>query len=101
MDVIYKAIEKIEAANLAKQAAERDAAKAQQAAANLQKQLQMSNPQMAEFKVHFKNVQEEMIKLKSTLDSISASDAASGNNLTEAMKALIKSFAKDFGVELM
>lgn len=96
---LTEANEKIEAANLAKQAAERDAAKAQQTAADLQKQLQMSNPHMAEFKVHFKNVQEEMIKLKSTLDSISASDAASGNNLTEAMKALIKSFAKDFGVE--
>jgi soluble cytochrome b562 len=98
MDSIYNPITKIEAACLAKQAAEREAAKAQQNAAELQKQLQMSNPQMAEFKVHFKNVQEEMIKLKSTLDSIIAADADSGRNLTEAMKALIRSFARDFEV---
>lgn len=92
--------DKIEAANLARQAAERDAAKEQQIAADLQKQLQMSNPDIAEFRVHFKNVQEEMIKLRSTLDSIFSTDADAGSNLSEAMKALVKSFARDFGVEL-
>lgn len=97
---LAEANDKIEAANLARQAAERDAAKAQQTVADLHKQLQMSNPHMAEFKVHFKNVQEEMIKLRSTLDSIIAADADSGSNLSEAMKALVKAFARDFGVEL-
>ncbi len=92
--------DKIEAANLAKKAAEKEAAKAQQTAADLQKQLQMSNPDIAEFKVHFKNVQEEMMKLRSTLDSIISTDADSGSNLSEAMKALVKSFARDFGVEM-
>ncbi len=90
------AISKIEAQQ---QAAEREAAKAQQTAADLQKQLQMSNPDIAEFKVHFKNVQEEMMKLRSTLDSIFTKDADCGSNLQEAMKALVKSFARDFEVK--
>lgn len=90
---------KIEAANLAKQAAERDAAKAQQTAADLKKQLQMSNPDVAAFKVHFKAVQEDMLKLKETLDAVAKSDSDTAKNLTEAMKALIKSFANDYGVK--
>ncbi len=90
---------KIEAANLAKQAAERDAAKAQQTAADLKKQLQMSNPDVAAFKVHFKAVQEDMLKLKETLDAVAKSDPDVTSNLTEAMKALIKSFANDYGVK--
>ena len=96
---IAEANDRIEAANLAKLAAEREAAKAQQTAADLQKQLQMSNPDIAEFKVHFINVQEEMMKLRSTLDSIFIKDADCGNNLQEAMKALVKSFARDFEVK--
>lgn len=96
---IAEANDRIEAANLAKQAAEREAAKAQQTAADLQKQLQMSNPDIAEFKVHFKNVQEEMMKLRSTLDNIFTKDADCGRNLQEAMKALVKSFARDFEVK--
>lgn len=90
---------KIEAANLAKQAAERDAAKAQQTAADLKKQLQMSNPDVAAFKVHFKAVQEDMLKLKETLEAVAKSDPDTAKNLTEAMKALIKSFANDYGVK--
>lgn len=90
---------KIEAATLAKQAAERDAAKAQQTAADLKKQLQMSNPDVAAFKVHFKAVQEDMLKLKETLDAVAKSDPDVTSNLTEAMKALIKSFANDYGVK--
>lgn len=91
--------DKIEAANLAKQAAERDAAKAQQTAADLKKQLQMSNPDVAAFKVHFKAVQEDMLKLKEALESVRKADADCANNLTEAMKALIKAFANDYGVK--
>ncbi len=90
---------KIEAASLAKQAAERDAAKAQQTAADLKKQLQMSNPDVAAFKVHFKAVQEDMLKLNETLDAVAKSDADCAKNLTEAMKALIKSFANEYGVK--
>ena len=90
---------KIEAANLAKLAAERDAAKAQQSAEELKKQLQMSSPDVAEFKVHFKAVQEDMIKLKETLEAVAKSDPDTAKNLTEAMKALIKSFANDYGVK--
>ncbi len=90
---------KIEAANLAKQSAERDAAKAQQTAADLKKQLQMSNPDVAAFKVHFKAVQEDMLKLKETLAAVAKSDPDVASNLTEAMKALIKSFANDYGVK--
>ena len=91
--------DKIEAANLAKQAAERDAAKAQQNAADLKKQLQMSNPDVAAFKVHFKAVQEDMLKLKETLEAVAKADPDTAKNLTEAMKALIKSFASDYGVK--
>ena len=73
--------------------------KAQQTAADLKKQLQMSNPDVAAFKVHFKAVQEDMLKLKETLDAVAKSDSDTAKNLTEAMKALIKSFANDYGVK--
>lgn len=91
--------DKIEAANLAKQAAERDAAKAQQTAADLKKQLQMSNPDVAAFKVHFKAVQEDMNKLNETLEAIKKADPDTAANLTEAMKALVKFFANEYGVK--
>lgn len=80
---------KIEAANLAKLAAERDAAKAQQSAEELKKQLQMSSPDVAEFKVLFAAVQEDMKKLKAVHGRISAADSELGAKLGAAINAFI------------
>ncbi|MBQ3603926.1 MAG: DUF3102 domain-containing protein [Clostridia bacterium] len=80
---------KIEAANLAKQAAERDAAKAQQSAEELKKQLQMSSPDVAEFKVLFAAVQENMSKLKAVYSRIAAADSELGAKLGAAISAFI------------
>lgn len=80
---------KIEAANLAKQAAERDAAKAQQSAEELKKQLQMSSPDVAEFKVLFAAVQENMSKLKAVYSRIAAADSELGTKLGAAISAFI------------
>ena len=62
---------------------------------NLQKQLAVSNPHIAEFNFHFKQMQETLSKMNNKLQDIWATDTATASKLAAGVKTVLERMASE------
>lgn len=92
---IDDANDKIDEALTAKKVAEEAAKEAADKIETLQKQIQMSKPEVMEFKMLFEQVQETMKKINTCIDKIRSANP----ELADKLKAAISAFAKQYAGE--
>lgn len=85
----------LDAANKAKEVAERAAKDAEQKLVAAQKQLQLSSPEAAVFKTLFEQVQEDFNRLRGALLKVQQADPGTGAKLQNAVCTLLEKLQRD------
>lgn len=90
-DAVAEANERIIAAITAKESAERVAKKAIERAEMLRRQMEMSNPDIIEFKTVFREVQQNVARLQEIKAKVQTTDPESASKLAAALHAFLVS----------
>ena len=85
----------LQKAQAEKEAAELEKQKALEKAEKLEKQLKMQNPDAAEFKRLYEQVQNDIVNMNRAFDKLKASDPELAMKLNDAIQALFKSQIKE------